>query len=155
MLLIDTIAYGAAIGAEKSGLPWASVMPSLIPFPGKGIPPYGLGLKPMGGPLGWLRDKVLFRVVLREYAKAMLPRLNALRASAGLEPVPDPIANLYRPHRILATTGAPLEYARVDTPAHVRSWARSSGTRRSRRRRGWTSRRPVGARHLLDRVSGR
>jgi MGT family glycosyltransferase len=120
VLLIDTIAYGAAIGAEASGLPWASVMPSLIPFPGKGIPPYGLGLKPMRGPLGWLRDKVLFRVVLREYAKAMLPRLNALRANAGLEPVKDPIANLYRPHRILATTGAPLEYARVDTPAHVR-----------------------------------
>jgi hypothetical protein len=39
---------------------------------------------------------------------------------AGLEPVPDPIANLYRPQRILATTGAPLEYPRVDTPAHVR-----------------------------------
>jgi len=120
VLLIDTIAYGAAIGAEKSGLPWASVMPSLIPFPGKGIPPYGLGLKPMRGPLGWARDKALFRIVLREYTKAMLPRLNALRADAGLAPVPDPIANLYRPDRLLATTGAPLEYPRVDTPAHVR-----------------------------------
>jgi MGT family glycosyltransferase len=120
VLLIDTIAYGAASGAEKSGLPWASVMPSLIPFPGKGIPPYGLGLKPMRGPLGFVRDKVLFRVVLREYTKAMLPSLNALRANAGLEPVADPIANLYRPDRILALTGAPLEYARVDTPAHVR-----------------------------------
>jgi MGT family glycosyltransferase len=120
VLLIDTIAYGAAIGAEKSGLPWASVMPSLIPFPGKGIPPYGLGLKPMRGPLGRVRDAVLFRAVLREYARAMLPRLNALRAGAGLEPVADPIANLYRPGRILALTGAPFEYARVDTPAHVR-----------------------------------
>jgi MGT family glycosyltransferase len=120
VLLIDTIAYGAAIGAEASGLPWASVMPSLIPFPGKGIPPYGLGLKPMRGPFGWLRDKLLFRVVLREYSKAMLPKLNALRGEAGLAPVADPIANLYRPHRILATTGAPLEYARVDTPDHVR-----------------------------------
>ncbi|WP_053225675.1 glycosyltransferase [Solirubrobacter soli] len=120
VLLIDTIAYGAAIGAERSGLPWASVMPSLIPFPGKGIPPYGLGLKPMGGPLGALRDKLLLRVVLREYSKAMLPRLNALRVNARLDPVKDPIENLYRPHRILALTGEPLEYARTDTPAHVR-----------------------------------
>ena len=95
-------------------------MPSLIPFPGKRIPPYGLGLKPMRGPLEWARDKLLFGVVLREYTKAMLPRLNALRADAGLAPVPDPIANLYRPDRLLATTGAPLEYPRVDTPAHVR-----------------------------------
>jgi MGT family glycosyltransferase len=120
VLLIDTIAYGAAIGAERSGLPWASIMPSLIPFPGKGIPPYGLGLKPMRGPLGRLRDKLLYRVVLREYSTAMLPRLNALRVEAGLDPVKDPIENLYRPHRILALTGEPLEYARVDTPAHVR-----------------------------------
>jgi hypothetical protein len=48
----------------------ATVFPSLIPFPGKGIPPYGLGLKPMRGPLGALRDKRLFRIVLREYTKA-------------------------------------------------------------------------------------
>ena len=58
--------------------------------------------------------------MLREYAKAMMPRLNALRVDAGLAPVRDPIANLYRPDRLLALTGAPLEYPRVDTPAHVR-----------------------------------
>ena len=122
VLLIDTIAYGAAIGAEKSGLPWASVMPSLIPFPGKGIPPYGLGLKPMRGPLGWARDKALFPlVVLREYTKAMLPRLNALRADAGLAPArqpdrePVPAGSAVGPRR-----ATPLEYPRVDTPAHVR-----------------------------------
>jgi MGT family glycosyltransferase len=120
VLLIDTMAYGAAIAAEASGLPWATVMPSLIPFPGKGIPPYGLGLKPLGGPLGALRDKLLFRMLLREYSKAMLPRLNALRVAAGLAPVSDPIANLYLPHRLLALTGAPLEYPRVDAPDHVR-----------------------------------
>jgi MGT family glycosyltransferase len=120
VLLIDTNAYGAAIGAEASGLPWATVFPSLIPFPGKGIPPDGLGLKPLRGPLGALRDKLLFKVVVREYRKAMMPRLNALRVNAGLAPVSDPIAHMYRPDRLLALTGAPLEYARVDTPPHVR-----------------------------------
>src|SRR4051795_6192152 len=48
-LLIDVNAYGAATEAERSGLPWATVMPSLFAYPGKGIPPYGLGLKPRGG----------------------------------------------------------------------------------------------------------
>ena len=139
VLLIDTIAYGAAVGAEKSGLPWASVMPSLIPFPGKGIPPYGLGLKPMRGPLGWVRDKVLFRVVLREYAKAMMPRLNALRADAGLR--------RWRTRSRTSTArpdaGADGRAARVPARATRRrtcaSWARRCGTRRSRRPRGCAS----------------
>jgi hypothetical protein len=58
--------------------------------------------------------------VLREYAKAMMPRLNALRSNASLPEVSDPIAHMLRPDRLLALTGAPLEYPRVDTPAHVR-----------------------------------
>ena len=57
VLIVDTNAYGGAVAAEASGLPWALSFPSLIPFPGKGIPPYGLGLAPMRGPLGRLRDK--------------------------------------------------------------------------------------------------
>ena len=50
----------------------------------------------------------------------MLPRLNALRVNAGLPEVRDSLEQLYRPHRVLALTGAPLEYVRVDTPEHVR-----------------------------------
>src|SRR3954454_17053208 len=64
-LLIDTNAYGAAVAAEASGLPWAISLPSLLPWPGRGIPPYRLGLKPMRGPVGRVRDAVLTRVVIR------------------------------------------------------------------------------------------
>jgi len=120
VLLVDTNAYGAAVAAEASGLPWATVFPSLLPIPGKGIPPYGLGLKPKHGPLGRLRDRALFQLVLREYAGAMMPRLNELREAAGLAPVADPIAHMFAPDRLLVLTGEPLEYPRVDTPAHVR-----------------------------------
>src|SRR3954470_21697101 len=76
LLLIDCNAYGATVAAAASGLPWAMSLPSLLPWPGRGIPPYGLGMKPLRGPLGRLRDAALMRVVLRAYAKAMLPRLN-------------------------------------------------------------------------------
>jgi UDP:flavonoid glycosyltransferase YjiC (YdhE family) len=58
-LLVDTNAFGAAVAALRSGLPWATTLPSLLPLPGAGIPPYGLGLAPMRGPLGRARDRVL------------------------------------------------------------------------------------------------
>src|SRR5689334_4262893 len=48
-LLVDAITYGALTRAEASGLPTALVSPSVVPVPGKGIPPYGLGLPPRGG----------------------------------------------------------------------------------------------------------
>jgi MGT family glycosyltransferase len=119
-LLVDSIAYGATVAAEASGLPWASLIPSLLPLPGKGIPPYGLGLKPSRSPLGRIRDAVLTRYVIRMYGKAMLPRLNELRAGAGLPALRSPVENVLAPTRLLVMTGDPLEYARTDAPAHVR-----------------------------------
>jgi MGT family glycosyltransferase len=119
-LLVDCIAYGAAVEAERSGLPWAMTLPSLLPLPGAGIPPYGLGLRPRRGPLGQLRDRALWSLVERAYARAMLPPLNQLRVGAGLEPLASPIDNMYRPDRLLVLTGEPLEYPRVDLPDQVR-----------------------------------
>ncbi|HET6548726.1 MAG TPA: hypothetical protein VFG79_09735, partial [Solirubrobacter sp.] len=63
VLLVDTNAYGALVGAEASGLPFAMVNPSLLAYPGRGIPPYGLGLAPARGPFGRARDAVLWPVV--------------------------------------------------------------------------------------------
>jgi len=57
-LLVDSNTYGAGVAAEASGLPWAQYMASVLPLPGRGIPPYGLGLAPKGGPLGRVRDAV-------------------------------------------------------------------------------------------------
>ncbi|MEZ0579596.1 hypothetical protein [Nocardioides sp. MH1] len=58
-LLVDSIAYGAMARAAASGLPWAMLIPSVLPWPGRGVPPYGLGLPPRRGPVGRLRDAVL------------------------------------------------------------------------------------------------
>jgi UDP:flavonoid glycosyltransferase YjiC (YdhE family) len=82
-VLVDVNAYGAAVAAQRSGLPWATTLPSLLPLPGAGIPPYGLGLAPARGPLGRARDRALWNVVVRMYGKAMLPGLNALRRETG------------------------------------------------------------------------
>jgi UDP:flavonoid glycosyltransferase YjiC (YdhE family) len=119
-LLVDVNAYGARTVAEASGLPFATLLPSVIPNLGRGIPPYGLGLKPMRGPLGLVRDRVLRSVVVRAFGKAMLPGLNALRADAGLEPFDSPLRPFEPPYRIIALTSEPLEYPRVDLPPTVR-----------------------------------
>jgi UDP:flavonoid glycosyltransferase YjiC (YdhE family) len=120
VILVDSLAYGATVAAEASGRRWAYVLPSLLPLPGKGIPPYGLGMKPMGGPLGRARDVVLSKLVERLYARSMLPRLNALRAAAGLRELRSPLEHLLSADRLIILTGEPLEYRRCDLPAKVR-----------------------------------
>ncbi len=119
-VLVDVLAYGAQVEVERSGLPWALTLPSLLPLPGAGIPPYGLGLAPARGPLGRLRDCVLWRAVLRAYGRAMMGPYNVLREEAGLGPLAGPLELLRRPDAVVALTGEPLEYPRADLPGHVR-----------------------------------
>jgi MGT family glycosyltransferase len=119
-LLIDVNPHGAAVGAAASGLPWGSSLPSLLPLPGRGIPPYGLGMRPMRGPAGRARDVVLSKVVEKLYARAMLPGVNALRAGSGLPALRSPIQHVLAADRVLVLTGDPLEYPRVDVPPNVR-----------------------------------
>ena len=120
VILVDSLAYGATVAAEASARPWAYVLPSLLPLPGKGIPPYGLGMKPMRGPLGRARDVVLSKLVERLYARSMLPRLNALRTEAGLRELSSPLEHLLSADRLIILAGEPLEYPRSDLPAKVR-----------------------------------
>jgi MGT family glycosyltransferase len=119
VLLVDCMAYGALTVAEVSGLPRATLMPSVVPLPGRGIPPYGPGLRPMRGPAGRVRDVVLWKVVERMFGRAMLPGLNRLREEAGLPAYDSPLELYRRPDAAIATTGEPLEYPRTDLPEHV------------------------------------
>lgn len=140
-LLVDVNAYGPRTVAEASGLPSATVLPSVIPNRGRGIPPYGLGLKPLRGPFGMVRDAVLHRIVLRAFGKAMLPGLNGLRSEHGLEPFTSPLQPFEPPSQVIALTSEPLEYPRTDLPATVHLVGRSRGTSRPSDRR--TSTRPA------------
>ena len=118
VLLVDSIAYGALTTAEASGLPTALTLPSVLPWPGRGIPPYGLGLRPGHGPLSRIRDAVLWKVVERMFGKAMLPGLNELRAELGLAPFRSPLDQYTAVDAVIAMTAEPLEYPRTDLPAH-------------------------------------
>jgi UDP:flavonoid glycosyltransferase YjiC (YdhE family) len=119
-ILVDTNAFGAAVAAERSGRRWATTIPSLLPLPGAGIPPYGLGLPRWPGLLGAVRDRLLWRLVERQFGRSLLPGVNALRRDASLAPLASPFDHLRAPDRLLVLTGEPLEYPRRDLPPHVR-----------------------------------
>lgn len=111
-LYVDVNAWGACASAEASKLPWAMFAPYFQPVRAKGVPPYGLGLAPARGPLGALRDALLWPLVLFLYDRAA-PKLNAVRAKAGVPP----LAGLSELHAhapaVITYTAEPLEYPRA------------------------------------------
>ena len=62
-------------------------LPYTPPLQSHGVPPFGLGLGPLPGVLGRVRDATLRPIVMGMLEKAVLPRGNNIRASAGAPPV--------------------------------------------------------------------
>src|SRR5215210_5728652 len=86
VLLTDMNSYGAVVAAEATGLPWASVQPTLLAYPQADVPPFGFGLAPLRGPVGRARNRVLNKLMVKIYSDAMMPGINRLRIDAGLAP---------------------------------------------------------------------
>ena len=87
LALVDVTTLGAKAVAERRGLRWAESRPFLLEDPAPGVPPFGLGLRPMGGLVGRVRDAALGLVGRGFDRKARLPALNAGRKAAGLPPL--------------------------------------------------------------------
>jgi MGT family glycosyltransferase len=120
VLLIDINCWGAAIAAEASKRPWAIYSPYLPPLPSRDAPPFGLGLAPMQGALGTLRDELVRRVTDQTMDRLVMPSLAKLRARRGL-PTVDHFSDLPgRAPLLLALTAEGFEYPRRDWPANVR-----------------------------------
>jgi MGT family glycosyltransferase len=119
LLLIDVNSWGAQAVAEASGIPWAVYAPYPLPIPSRDAPPFGLGLKPMAGPLGRLRDQSVSRLSLLSWNK-VLPRLNRIRASAGAPNFRGVGQVFGRAPVTIAFTAEPFEYPRSDWPSSVR-----------------------------------
>ncbi len=120
VLLIDVNCWGAATVAEASGLPWAVYSPYLLPLPSRDAPPFGLGLAPMGGPLGRVRDALVGRAISVTFDRAAMPTVNSLRAQHGLGALHGYNDLLSRPDLLLALTAEGFEYPHSDWPANVR-----------------------------------
>jgi UDP:flavonoid glycosyltransferase YjiC (YdhE family) len=119
LLVGDVMSLGAALAAEKLGVPWATL--SVIPLisPSVDLPPSGAGLQPGFGGFGALRDGTL-RWIAPLLTRRLLRAHRQVRSTLGL-PAPDlPFtAALYSPWLVLATGSAELEFPRSDLPAPV------------------------------------
>jgi UDP:flavonoid glycosyltransferase YjiC (YdhE family) len=117
LALVDCTTFGAKAVAERRGLRWAESQPFLLQEAAAGVPPYGLGLRPMRGPLGPVRDRPLNLIATQFDARARLPTVNAGRAAAGLTPLRGVGEALYRAPLMLYFTATPFEYPRPLPPS--------------------------------------
>jgi UDP:flavonoid glycosyltransferase YjiC (YdhE family) len=83
VLVVDWLLFGGALAGEAAGVPTALIChnPWMVPEPGRPAP--GLGLKPMSGVAGRVRDSVGNRLFTASFDRA-LPTLNAARRDLGL-----------------------------------------------------------------------
>ncbi|MFI5507503.1 glycosyltransferase [Mycobacterium sp. NPDC051804] len=113
-MLLDVNCWGALSAAEAGDIPWASFCPFTPLLRSPGVPPFGLGLKPLHGPLGRARDSVARAVLLSPLERVMRPRLNTVRASVDLDAVRSMDEFLRRAPLILIASGKPFQYPQTD-----------------------------------------
>lgn len=117
----DTGFIGGPLLAELGGPPVATFGISVVGFPSRDLPPFGLGLQPGGGPLGrilnttfsWFTRHVLFR--------PMTHKVNEIRAELGLGPTSETVFEYPARSALYLQLGAEgFEYPRSDLPVNVR-----------------------------------
>jgi UDP:flavonoid glycosyltransferase YjiC (YdhE family) len=104
------------------------------PFPAPGLPPYGMGWAPMGGPLGRLREQVGRLIFRQVYERPLLPRFNEVRVVLGLQPMRAFDEYLRRVDRALVLTSPAFDFParlpenveyvgpQLDPPAPTPAW---------------------------------
>src|ERR671913_715245 len=75
---------------ELGGRRWATLGEGPLPFEEPGVPPFGPGLTPMGGPMGRLRDGMVRAVARRALFRRPQQVYDRTRAALGLPPDPRP-----------------------------------------------------------------
>jgi MGT family glycosyltransferase len=134
VVAFDFLLAGALFAAEKAALPAAMLIHTVYPFPAPGLPPFGMGWSPMGGPLGRLREQVGRLIYRQVYERPLLPRFNEVRVALGLQPMRafgeyvqrvDPALVLTSPaFDFPAPLPANVEYVgpQLDDPVPASSW---------------------------------
>jgi MGT family glycosyltransferase len=113
-LLVDVNCWGALSVADAGDTPWACFSPYTPALQSRGVPPFGLGLAPMRGVLGRVRDAALRPIAIGMMERAVLPAGNKIRASAGAPPVASADEFMRRAPLMLVASGKPFEYPQSD-----------------------------------------
>jgi UDP:flavonoid glycosyltransferase YjiC (YdhE family) len=121
LLVTDQVALGGGIAGQALGIPWATVAVTPLSLTSRHLPPLGAPWTPATGPAGRARDAILRGVTGAVYRRVSDPKINELRAGAGLGPVrPGRLFDgIYSTDLVLAQGVPGLEYPRPDLPDHV------------------------------------
>ena len=113
-LIVDVNSWGALSAADAGDIPWASFSPYTPALQSHGVPPFGVGLAPLPGLLGRVRDAALRPIVMGVIENAVLPLGNKIRASAGAPPVTSADEFMRRAPLMLVASGKPFEYPQTN-----------------------------------------
>jgi MGT family glycosyltransferase len=113
-LLVDVNCWGALSAAEAGDIPWTCFSPYTPPLRSRGVPPFGLGLRPLPGVLGRIRDAAVRTVVTMSIERVMRPPINRIRADLNLRPVASIDEFLRRAPLMLVASGKPFQYSQTD-----------------------------------------
>jgi UDP:flavonoid glycosyltransferase YjiC (YdhE family) len=123
LVLADSAFPAAAILAldPPSARPPVFVLSS-VPYagPSRDVAPYGLGLRPQRGPMGWLRNRLLHLLMQRVLLQGNQQQADRLFVELTGAPLPGPMLGLgLLADRFLQSTVPSFEYPRRDLPASV------------------------------------
>jgi UDP:flavonoid glycosyltransferase YjiC (YdhE family) len=101
-------AAAAAIVHEHCGLPWATFGISAPAMPSADVAPFGLGLRPLAGPVGRVRNRMLDAVIGRTLFRGVHDDYRAMIERVGTEP---------HPGGIFGSTVSPYLYLHPTVPS--------------------------------------
>ncbi len=113
-LLVDVNCWGAQSAADAGSIPWACFSPYTPPLRSPGVPPFGLGLRPMSGAVGRMRDATVRAAVVSRVEKLMLPPINTIRAEVNAGPVGSMDEFMRRSPLLLVASSKPFQYPQTD-----------------------------------------
>jgi UDP:flavonoid glycosyltransferase YjiC (YdhE family) len=118
-LVADDTSIGAALFADRSGCPRATVAVLPLHLTSRQGPPSGMGLAPGRNSLTKTRDAALRGIAPLAMRPLTKPIVRA-RVAVGLPPAPLTFEQTaLSPQRILASGSPSLDFARTDRPAHL------------------------------------
>jgi UDP:flavonoid glycosyltransferase YjiC (YdhE family) len=119
-IVADVVCLGAVLVGELGGPPVALYGISVLPFPSVDLAPFGLGMAPMSGPLGRLRNKILNALVRRMVFGFSIALMDAQRARIGLPRAGrTPMEIAAPPAAYLQMSPRGFDYPRSDLPDYV------------------------------------
>jgi UDP:flavonoid glycosyltransferase YjiC (YdhE family) len=104
---------------ELGGPPWASLGDTMLGTYSRDVPPVGLGLLPMRGPLGRTRNRLLTAIHARAVFRPVTEHSNRARARVGLAPLGSFLDTLTSPYLFLQGTVPACEFPRGDLAPQI------------------------------------